>query len=82
MQQEIVGIALDLLDTARHPRTTLQTPFNWDATGEWRGAYMKIVPNSGESDSSKQALLVAGTTPSPVGDDRYLSFRISLPNSS
>jgi D-proline reductase (dithiol) PrdB len=49
MQGEIVGIALDLLESARHPRTTVQTPFNWDATGEWRGEYMRIVKDSGES---------------------------------
>ena len=42
MQQEIVGIALDLLETARQPRTTVQTPFIWDATDEWRASYMQI----------------------------------------
>jgi len=52
MQREIVGIALDLLETARHPRTTVQTPFNWDTTGEWRGAYMRIVKDSQESGLS------------------------------
>jgi hypothetical protein len=44
MQTAIVGIALDLLETARRPRTTVQTPFSWDATGEWRSAYMQIPP--------------------------------------
>lgn len=42
MQREIVGIALDLLETACHPRITVQTPFTWDTTGDWRGDYMKI----------------------------------------
>jgi hypothetical protein len=41
MQQAIVGIALDLLETAGHPRTTVQTPFYWDSTGEWRCTYMR-----------------------------------------
>jgi hypothetical protein len=45
MQRAIVGIALDLLETARHPRTTVQTPFCWD-TGEWRDAYMHIPQDS------------------------------------
>lgn len=45
MQRAIVGIALDLLETARHPRTTVQTPFRWDARGEWRAAYMRLPPN-------------------------------------
>ena len=42
MQRKIVGIALDLLETARYPRTTIQTPFQWDATGEWRASYMQL----------------------------------------
>jgi hypothetical protein len=42
MQQEIVGMALNLLETARYPRTTIQTPFQWDATGEWRATYMQL----------------------------------------
>jgi len=41
MQRAIVGIALDLLETAGHARTTVQTPFYWDTTGEWRDAYMR-----------------------------------------
>lgn len=45
MQRSIVGIALDLLEIARQPRTTVQTPFYWDTTGEWRGTY--------NADSSK-----------------------------
>jgi hypothetical protein len=42
MQRAIVGMALDLLETARQPRITVQTPFQWDATGEWRSTYMRI----------------------------------------
>jgi len=41
MQREIVGIALDLLETARHPRTTVQTPFSW-GSDDWRIKYMEI----------------------------------------
>jgi hypothetical protein len=52
MQRAIVGIALDLLETAGHPRTTVQTPFYWDSTGEWRDTYMQIPPNSGKSGPS------------------------------
>ena len=53
MQRAIVGIALDLLETARHPRTTVQTPFYWDKTSEWRRAYMGISPDSGKSAISE-----------------------------
>lgn len=42
MQRETVGIALDLLETARYPRTTVQTPFQWDTSGEWRKTYMEF----------------------------------------
>jgi hypothetical protein len=52
MQRTIVGIALDLLETARHPRTSVQTPFQWDETGEWRATYLRIPPNSERSESS------------------------------
>jgi hypothetical protein len=46
MQSAIVGIALDLLEAARHPRTTVQTPFTWDDSGEWRRRYMEIHPEA------------------------------------
>ena len=44
MQRTIVGTALDLLETARFSRTTIQTPFRWDAGGEWRASYMRLFP--------------------------------------
>lgn len=36
MQHAIVGIALDLLEDARHPMTTVQAPYTWDESSEWR----------------------------------------------
>jgi hypothetical protein len=42
MQQAIVGYGLDLLETAITPRTTVQTPFAWDETGDWRRNFMRI----------------------------------------
>lgn len=42
MQRDIVGTALDVLETARFPRTTVQTSFRWDAAGEWRASYMRL----------------------------------------
>ncbi|TAK79518.1 MAG: hypothetical protein EPO16_01930 [Dehalococcoidia bacterium] len=38
MQRSIVGTALDLLEGARHPMTTVQTPYAWDESGAWREA--------------------------------------------
>ena len=36
MQRAILGTALDLLEGARHPLTTVQTPYAWDESGAWR----------------------------------------------
>jgi D-proline reductase (dithiol) PrdB len=47
MQRAITGMALDLLECARHPRTTVQAPFQWDATPDWRESYMRIAAESG-----------------------------------
>jgi D-proline reductase (dithiol) PrdB len=52
MQRAIVGIALDLLESARHPRTTVQAPFQWDSTDDWRATYMRIPPSSERTGSS------------------------------
>lgn len=41
MQRGIVGMALDVLESARFPRTTVQTPFRWP-TDDWRANYMRV----------------------------------------
>jgi len=41
MQRSIVGMALDLLQRAWMPRTTIQTPFHWD-NEEWRENFMRV----------------------------------------
>lgn len=43
MQSQIVGMALDLLEEARYPRTTVQTPFSWP-DDEWRRVFMEVTP--------------------------------------
>mgnify|MGYP001812009483 CR=1 FL=1 len=42
MQKATVALALDLLETAFAPRTTVQTPFSWPSGSEWRRNYMLI----------------------------------------
>ena len=42
MQRAIVGMALDLLEASRSSRTTVQTPFEWDSSGDWRKQYMQL----------------------------------------
>jgi hypothetical protein len=53
MQRSIVGTALDLLEKAWMPRTTVQTPFRWDSE-EWRDAFMQV------DESNREALAREG----------------------
>ncbi len=48
MQSSIVGIALDLLERAWMPRTTVQTPFHW-GDDMWRDAFFRV--NDANRDS-------------------------------
>ncbi len=41
MQTAIVGMALELLESARMPRTTVQTPFRWP-NDDWRQDFMRF----------------------------------------
>jgi D-proline reductase (dithiol) PrdB len=40
MQHVILGMALELLESARQPRTTVQTPFVWDRDHSWKQRYL------------------------------------------
>lgn len=42
MQRAIVGIALDLLESARLPRTTVTTPFRWSDDEDWKQNYARV----------------------------------------
>jgi hypothetical protein len=42
MQRSIVGMALDLLESARLPRTTVQTPFQWSDDETWKQNYARV----------------------------------------
>jgi len=53
MQKSIVGAALDLLERAWKPRTTLQTAFQWPDEN-WRTNFMRV------DDSNREALARAG----------------------
>jgi hypothetical protein len=54
MQREIVSAALDLLEEASEPRTTVQTPFVWSDDDAWKDAYARVDP------ADAQALLQSG----------------------
>ena len=53
MQRAVVDMALDLLEQARFPRTTVQTPFRWP-DDDWRFNFMRV------DESEREALLAAG----------------------
>ena len=53
MQRSIVGSALDLLERAWMPRTTIQTPFHWE-DNMWRDAFLRV------DDGNREVLAKAG----------------------
>jgi D-proline reductase (dithiol) PrdB len=42
MQREVVRYGLELLESARSPRATVQTPFVWSGDHSWRDNYMRV----------------------------------------
>ena len=61
MQQNIVGYALDLFESATLPRTTVQTPFTWSDDASWKAGYARVDPEQaakvralGESRRARQ----------------------------
>jgi hypothetical protein len=48
MQCRIVEFALDLLETATLPRTTVQTPFVWSDDASWKARYASVDPAQAE----------------------------------
>jgi hypothetical protein len=53
MQQAITAMAVDLVEAAAYPRTTVQAPFSW-GDDTWRARYMRV------DDSNREALREAG----------------------
>jgi hypothetical protein len=49
MQRRIVGLALDLLESATAPRTTVQAPFVWSEDPSWKERYARIDPSQAEN---------------------------------
>jgi len=54
MQRRIVELGLELLESARQPRTTLQTPFVWSGDSDWRDSYSRV------DDSNRERLRQMG----------------------
>jgi hypothetical protein len=49
MQRRIVGFALDLLESATLPRTSVQAPFVWSEDVAWKERYARVDPAQGEN---------------------------------
>jgi hypothetical protein len=49
MQRAIVAMALDLLESARLPRTTVQTPLVWSEDESWKQSYARVDPERSEA---------------------------------
>jgi hypothetical protein len=49
MQRRIVASALDQLESATSPRTTVQAPFRWSEDSSWRERYGRIDPDQAEN---------------------------------
>jgi hypothetical protein len=49
MQRRIVGYALDLLESATGPRSTVQAPFIWSQDFSWRERYARFDPSQAEN---------------------------------
>ena len=55
MQRSIVGLAVDVLERAFVPRTTVQAPFVWDTEDDgWRARFMHV------GDDNRAELAAAG----------------------
>jgi hypothetical protein len=48
MHREILGYALDLLESATLPRTTVQTPLAWSDDASWKECYARVDPTRAE----------------------------------
>ena len=54
MQKSIVELGLQLLESARWPRTTVQSPFVWTGDPEWRDSFSRV------DDSNREKLRLMG----------------------
>ena len=41
-QRAVLALALDLLESARAPRTTVQSPFRWAADASWKRDFYRL----------------------------------------
>jgi hypothetical protein len=71
MQQATLGYALDLLESARLPRITVQTPFRWSEDESWRSVYARVDEGNREAlrrEGEARRALQAQTSAIPSSD--------------
>ena len=71
MQQATLGHALDLLESARLPRTTVQTPFRWSEDESWRSVYARVDEGNREAlrrEGEARRALQAQASATPSSD--------------
>ena len=60
MQKSIIDLALDVLESAVAPRTTVQTPFIWSSDNAWRDRYLKPEAQQAHSQASSNGAAGSG----------------------
>jgi len=71
MQQATLGHALDLLESARLPRSTVQTPFKWSEDESWRSVYARVDEGNREAlrrEGAARRALQAQASATPASD--------------
>ena len=48
MQKAVVAQALDLLEHATQPQTTVTAPFQWNGDPGWRAVYNRVTPENAD----------------------------------
>ena len=48
MQRTVISMALELLEQTSAPRTTVEAPFTWWDTDNWRARYNRVTPENRE----------------------------------
>lgn len=56
MQRAILGMALELLDSATATRTTVQTPFRWAEDAAWKRDFYRLDMTADQIEAARAAM--------------------------
>ncbi len=54
-QRTILGLALDLFESAQRPMTTVQTPYRWAESDEWKRDFWEVEPDPEKRAATQRA---------------------------